>query len=327
MSTRKRVETTTPASIEPWHVKYRPKALRDVVGQDDIVAAIEAAIADKARQHCFFLFGPGGVGKTTLARIMAGAFGCLSQNIVEVDAASNTGIDDVRRVTEAARYQGFGDQNGRAYIFDECHRLSANAWDSLLKSTEEAPAHVFYFFASTNPAKIPAAMLTRGPKYALNAVKHGTLMDLLEWVCDQEGLSSAEVPDWMVNLAASEANGSPRQAIINLAGIKHAQDEEEARRVLQSVGENKDVIDLCRLLMDGRMRWADVQRLLGALKDDNAEGIRIVVTAYFSKVLMGCKPKQAARCLDVLDVFSTPCNPSDKLAPILLGLGKFCDDV
>ena len=181
---RKKVEETEVVEREDAiHVKYRPQRLADVVGQKATVKSLEATLKAKSPSHCYLFAGPAGTGKTTLARIMAANFGCDVGNMIEVDAASNSGIDDMRGVTSTLRYNGFGDSPNKAIIIDECHGLSKQAWDSLLKSTEEPPPHVFFFFCSTNPAKVPAAMTTRCQTYHLSPVKYDDLMDLLEGVC------------------------------------------------------------------------------------------------------------------------------------------------
>lgn len=308
---------------QPYQIKYRPSNLDEVVGQTDIVKSIKAAVKAKARQHTYFFFGPGGTGKTTLARLIAAEFRCKPENIIEVDAASNSGVDDMRTVTQGLRYNGFGESPNKAYIIDECQMLSKNAWDSLLKSTEEPPEHVFFFFCSTNPAKVPAAMLTRGPNYALQPVKFDPLMDLLERVADAEGLST---PDWALQIAARACSGSPRQALVMLAMVQDAEDEAEAEAILQGVGETKEVIDLCRAMVKGSLRWDDVQRNLKPISDQGAEGIRIQVTLYLAACLMGAKgDRDVPRLLDMLAAFSKPCTQTDKLAPIFLAFGEFVD--
>ncbi len=325
MTVRKRVEAESVNEVvyeAPYHIKYRPTVLGDVVGQDDVVKSLKGALASKSRQHCYFFFGPGGTGKTTLARIMANEFGCMAANIVEVDAASNSGVDEVRKLTEGMRYNGFGEQPNKAYVIDECHRLSASAWDALLKSTEEPPPHVFFFFCSTNPAKVPKAMLTRGPNLALQPVRFDGLMDLLEWVCKQENLPT---PDAVLDVVARASDGSPRQALVMLAMAQDCADAADAEAVLQGVGEVKEVIDLCRQMIKGGLRWTDVQKNLEPLKDLGAEGIRIQVSLYLAAVLMSCKEREAGRLLDMLDAFSEPANPTDKLAPVLRAFGRFVD--
>lgn len=312
-------KATSPQDALPWHLKYRPTTLGDVVGQKEVVNSIKGALISSSIQHTFFLFGPGGTGKTTLARIMATDFACEPSNIIEIDAATKSGIDDMREVIEGLAYLGFGARPNKAYIVDECHGLSKAAWTSLLKSTEEPPAHVFFFFCSTDPAKIPSAMLTRGPNYQLQPVRIDPLLDLLEFVCGKERLDTGNA---ILNEVARACNGSPRQALVMLAMVAHETDPEAAASLLQQSAETKEVIDLCRALVNDNLKWTDVQRLLEPIADQGAEGIRIQVTLYLAKALMG-KHRNTGLLLDMLDAFSRPCNPTDKLAPLLLAFGRF----
>lgn len=330
-NTEKSTTRSTPSTTQndnapteqPYHIKYRPLKLAHVVGQPDIVSSLKRAVSDRSRQHTYFFLGPTGCGKTTLARIMCGLFDVPASSIVEVDGASQRGIDDMKTVVQNLRYAGFGDHPNKAVIIDECHQLSKDAWDSLLKITEEPPEHVFFFFCSTNAAKVPAAMLTRGPQYALLPVRYDDIMDLLEFVDEEEELETSKAH---LEIVARACGGSPRQALVQLAMIQGARDEDECSALLQGVGQQKEVIDLCRRMVQNSLTWKDVQMNLKPLADLGAEGIRIQVSLYLSAVLMGnVKPKETGRLLDMLDAFSKPCNQTDKLAPILLAFGQFAD--
>jgi DNA polymerase-3 subunit gamma/tau len=287
------------------------------------VHSLERAATDRNRQHTFFFLGPSGCGKTTLARIACNLFDVPPQSVVEVDGASQRGIDDMKTVVQNLRYAGFGEYPNKAIVVDECHQLSKDAWNSLLKITEEPPEHVFFFFCSTDPSKIPGAIATRGPQYVLKPVRFDDLMDLLEFVVDEEKL---DTPNAHLEIVARACGGSPRQALVQLAMIQGARDEDECEALLQGAGQQKEVIDLCRRMVGGSLTWPDVQKNLKPLTDLGAEGIRIQVTLYLSAVLMGnVKAKETGRLLDMLDAFSRPCNQTDKLAPILLAFGRFVD--
>ena len=320
--TRKKVdEDLKPASEEPIHVKYRPLRLADVVGQKATVKSLEATLKSKSPSHCYLFAGPAGTGKTTLARIMAAKFGCDVANMIEVDAASNSGIDDMRGVTSTLRYNGFGDSPNKAIIIDECHGLSKQAWDSLLKSTEEPPPHVYFFFCSTNPAKVPAAMTTRCQTYHLSPVKYDDLMDLLEGVCNDEGF---DTPTSILEQVARASDGSPRAALTLLAKVHDCQDVAEASVLLQTPLDNKEVIDLCRMLVAGSLTWQRVCTTLKEMGEIPAETIRIIVVNYLNACLMGAKSdKDAVRLLDILECFLKPGNPSDKMAPLLVAFGRY----
>ena len=191
---RKTLNKTPAEAIvveEPLHIKYRPRSLQDVRGQDAVVDSLTTALKKSTRPHSFIFTGPSGCGKTTLARILAEKFGCSPQNVIEIDAATNNGIDSMREVTSTLRYNGFGDTPNKAIIIDECHALSKAAWQSLLKSVEEPPAHVFFFFCTTENGKVPETINTRCQSYFLKPLRFDDLMDLLEFVVDEEALASA----------------------------------------------------------------------------------------------------------------------------------------
>lgn len=324
MTTRRRLaEEQAPAveNTDPLHIKYRPRSLKEVRGQDDTTRSLMATLDARARPHTYLFVGPAGTGKTTLARIMAAELGVPPSGIVEHDAASKSGIDDMRGVTEALRYNGFGDSPNKAIILNECQGLSKQAWDSLLTSTEEPPPHVFFFFTSTDPAKIPKALITRAVTHYLRSVRYDDLMDVLDMVIESEELTT---PAKIVSMVANAAEGSVRSALTLLAKVQRVTDPEEAADLLQTPLDNDEVIDLCRLMMSGKLRWPRLVEVLANLKETPAETIRIIITAYLTSCAMGAKSdKDAMRALDMLRAFSSPYNATDKMAPLLLSFDKY----
>jgi len=300
------------------HTKYRPKTLDKVIGQSNVVAALErAAKRDNARAYLFH--GPSGVGKTTLARIMARKLGVSTSGLIEMDAASKSGVDDVRKIKEIGSYKSFGTGGKRAVILDEAHRLSGNAWDALLKDLEEPAEHMTWFLCTTNVSKVPTTIRTRCLKFELKEVNDDDLGELLGAVCEDEGV---DPPEDVEQLIIREAHGSPRQLLMNLEACVGAKTKREAADILKTAIETDTTFKLCRLLTQGGS-WTAAMALAEKLKDDNAEGVRIIVCNYTAKCLLGAKNDgQAVRFLHVLDMFSTSYNPAEKMAPLLLSIGR-----
>lgn len=298
-------------------VKYRPQAFEEVIGQPDLVAALQGVVSRKS-SHTFLFEGPSGCGKTTLARITAAALGCTE--IKEEDAATNNGIEAMRLVTTALQYKPLNG-GAKGIIIDETQALSKQAWQSLLKSLEEPPEWAYWFLCTTEFEKVPKAAVTRSAKFTVKPVRWETLSsDLLIPIADAEQMAC---PDEVIGVCARLAEGSPRQALVNLAVCADVTDPAIASSLLRATIDDEKVgIDLARALMKGVL-WPELIKLVAALKDENPEGIRRVICAYCTTAVLGAKTKEAAiRPLSILDKFSTPFTSADGFALLVLALGK-----
>lgn len=189
--------------------KYRPQTFDDVVGQKEVVTLLREAITKKKIAHAYLFSGGRGTGKTTLARIFARDIGCNPEDIIEIDAASNRGIDEIRELREAVRTAPFSSPY-KVYIVDEVHMLTKEAANALLKTLEEPPAHVVFILATTDPLKLPETILSRCQRVILRIPDLATLAARLVYVAEEEGRSLDEKTALLV---ASHGNGSYRDAI------------------------------------------------------------------------------------------------------------------
>jgi DNA polymerase-3 subunit gamma/tau len=153
--------------------KYRPTSFKDVRDQDHIVSVLEGAIKKDAIPHAMIFSGTRGTGKTTLARIVAHELGTAEVDCYEIDAASNRGIDDVRELKEAVHTLPY-QSNKKVYIIDEVHMLTKEAFNALLKTIEEPPAHVVFMMATTEIDKVLDTILSRCQVFTLNSPSRGT---------------------------------------------------------------------------------------------------------------------------------------------------------
>ena len=302
---------------ETLYLKYRPETFKQVIGHAAIVRSLQGVL-EKKTNHTFMLSGPSGTGKTTLARIAATTLGCAPSDVQEIDAATFTGIDDMRGITAALHYRPLGESASKVIIIDECQALTKAAWQSLLKSLEEPPAWVYWFLCTTDPAKVPANIQTRCTKYELKPVALRDIEDLLFAIYEDEKM---DCPEDVVILCAKEAQGSPRAALVNLGACAGAKDKREALELLQSAAESNEAVELARALVAGKP-WETIKGILTGLEGQNAESVRHVVRAYVTKVIMGSNGKGMPKNFAILEAFGKPFPAGDGISPLLLAVGE-----
>lgn len=299
--------------------KYRPGTLEKVVGQGAVVKSLRNAI-EKKLGNAYLLTGPSGVGKTTIAYIGSTMLGCSKADRLDVDAATNTGIEEMRILMEGLMYRPIGTGAVKSVIVDECHMLSKQAIISLLKTLEAPPSWVYFFLCTTEPSKIPKAIQQRCLSYQLKSVSTNDLFELLSGLPEAKGLDED-----IIELCVDEASGSPRQALSNLGVCMLADDRKEAAELLRSATDVPEAIDLARALMKNAS-WGELKELLAKMKekDLSPESVRHVVRAYMTSVLLSPKTGGGGTkdALDILKEFTTPFNSFDGMTPLAMACAR-----
>ncbi|WP_282093820.1 DNA polymerase III subunit gamma/tau [Epibacterium ulvae] len=284
--------TDTTSAYQVLARKYRPETFADLVGQDAMVRTLKNAFAADRIAQAFIMTGIRGTGKTTTARIIAKGMNCIGEDstggpttepcgkcehctaimegrhvdVLEMDAASRTGVNDIREIIDSVQYRA-ASARYKIYIIDEVHMLSTSAFNALLKTLEEPPAHVKFIFATTEIRKVPVTVLSRCQRFDLRRIEPEVMIGLLQKIATAEGAAIAEDALALITRAAE---GSARDATSLLdQAISHGAGETTADQVRAMLGlaDRGRVLDLIDMILRG-----DAAAALTELSSQYAEG-------------------------------------------------------
>lgn len=328
--------------------RYRPKRFADLLVQDHVSAVLRGAVARGRVAHGYLLTGPRGVGKTTAARILAMALNCrrrdpsgepctecedcvriwsgaASLDVVEIDAASNRGVDDARELRERALYAASGEGRYKVYIVDEAHMLTREAWNALLKILEEPPPRVVFVFATTEPQKIAATaapVLSRLQRFDFRRIGPAAIRDRLRQVVDREGIAA---DDDALLLLARHADGGLRDALSMLDQcLSFGEGPLTVERVRAVLGLPSDALYAEVLALVAERRPAAVFPLVDRLIEQGADLVEFMAGAgeMLRALLMlqvGAEPEGLTDAMrGVLERYRSALQPGDLLRMLKL---------
>ncbi|ULL13281.1 DNA polymerase III subunit gamma/tau [Paenibacillus sp. H1-7] len=277
---------------------WRPQAFREIVGQKHIVQTLQNSLREGRFTHAYLFNGPRGTGKTTAAKILAKAVNCLNgpseepcnecanciritegavMDVVEIDAASNRGVEEIRDIRDKVKYAPT-EVRHKVYIIDEVHMLTTEAFNALLKTLEEPPAHVMFILATTEPHRIPATIISRCQRFDFRRVSLDEQVERLQQVCREEQI---EAEDDAVRLIARLSDGGMRDAL--------------------------SLLDQIRAFSDKRITYEDVVSITGGMAGEQ-----------FEKLVHAIKRRDVGTVLKLIDDFMQEGKSADKCMESLL---------
>ncbi len=271
--------------------KYRPQGFDSVVGQNTIVKTLQNSVKNGSFGHAYMFFGPRGVGKTTASKIFARAINCLEPidgnacgkcsnclhsfekecvDIIEIDAASNNGVDEIRELKNKISLVP-AELKYKVYIIDEVHMLSIGAFNALLKTLEEPPEHAIFILATTDPQKVPETIISRCQCFSFKRISDEMIVDRLKNVCESEKI---DIDDEVLLEIAISSDGGMRDSLSSLDKLISYSDKKitvDDFAELNGMITKNDLIDLCNNIFEG-----DIAKVLFKMNKFNSDGKNLI---------------------------------------------------
>lgn len=264
-------------------IKYRPQKFEDLTEQSAVVTILTNQIETNTIKHGYLFCGGAGTGKTTSARIFANMINKGAGTPIELDAASNNSVEDIRRLTEDAQTQSI-DSEYKVFVIDECHSLSNQAWQAMLKTLEEPPAKAIFIFCTTNPEKIPQTILSRVQRYNFQRISQEGIVTRLEYILTRE--ISTVMPEYKdaLEYIAKIADGGMRDAITLMDKCLSFSSDLTVENVIKALGvaDYNTMFDLNNAFFEN-----DKTKLIKIVSDVYSSGmdLKLFIKTYFEFLL------------------------------------------
>ena len=264
-------------------IKYRPQTFEDLTEQSAVVTILTNQIETNTIKHGYLFCGGAGTGKTTSARIFANMINKGAGTPIELDAASNNSVEDIRRLTEDAQTQSI-DSEYKVFVIDECHSLSNQAWQAMLKTLEEPPAKAIFIFCTTNPEKIPQTILSRVQRYNFQRISQEGIVQRLLYILRCEGAIASTHLVEAVEYIAKIADGGMRDAITLMDKCLSFSSDLTVENVIKALGvtDYNTMFDLNNAFFEN-----DKPKLIKIVSDVYSSGmdLKLFIKIYFEFLL------------------------------------------
>jgi len=277
-------------------IKYRPKALEEVVGNDSVKESI-ASIFKRDKEdipHAYLFFGPTGTGKTTMERIVASMLGCPEEEIAEYNMSNLRGIDTVRSLNDTCIFSTMSG-NPRVYILDEIHRQTKDAQNALLKLLEDPPKDVYFILGTTEPEALLDTLRGRCNIFQMKRLKPGEMMHLIDVILNEEGFDATDYPDKIKKEIIRLSEGLPRNALTLLDNIIDIDDADTAFDALSAISlDEVNGKEIYNALLK-KESWDSIRKQVKQLIQENdPEKVRRSLLGYMKVVLYNSKTHNRA---------------------------------
>lgn len=266
-------------------VKYRPQTFEEICGQKSIVKILDRQLETNKIKNCYLFCGPSGTGKTTIARALAKRINANKGTPIEIDAASNNGVDNIRNIIDEAKTRAL-DAEYKIFIIDECHAISNSGWQAFLKTIEEPPEKTIFMFCTTNPEKVPATIQNRVMKFNLSKVPTKEIRDRLIYICTEEKFKDFEES---CDYIAKVSNGGMRDAIACLDKVADYSESISIKNTLEVLGNYSydDFLKLTNSIIDTMCDKNNEKTMLSILDsiDNSGKDMKNFVDQYMSFIL------------------------------------------